>query len=214
MTSECKSICAIEHQFIQHTDEQCEQVHHKLNAQHAGALADVSDVMTGLSGQQDIHSLIKTKTIKSVSDKPKAQQKLQILFDQSMMSKWHTCNPDSWVKMNLEDTQFAFNNAVSTNNSHLQIKTNIDLIHFEHDFAANNINHLSSKPFIATPETPTMAAAPTQPPITPKQVIQTFLDCPSAACPTTQPDADPATGGTQTQSTGNMTNSDNLPADV
>ena len=81
MMSDCKSIRAIEHQFIQHTDEQHEQAHHKLNAQHAGAPTDVSDVTTGLSGQQDIHSLIKTKTIKSMSDKPKAQQKLQILFN-------------------------------------------------------------------------------------------------------------------------------------
>ena len=81
MTLDCKSICAIECQFVQHADEQCEQAHHKLNAQCAGALTDVSDVTAGLSGQQDIHSLIKTKTIESMSDKPKAQQKLQILFD-------------------------------------------------------------------------------------------------------------------------------------
>ena len=81
MTSDCKSIRAIECQFIQHTDEQHKQAHHKLNAQHAGTFADVSDVTAGLSGQQDIHSLIKTKMIESMSDKPKAQQKLQILFD-------------------------------------------------------------------------------------------------------------------------------------
>ena len=78
MTSDYTSICAIECQFIQHTDEQCGQVHDKLNAQCAGTLTDASDVTTGLSGQQDIHLLIKTKTIKSMSDKPEAQQKLQI----------------------------------------------------------------------------------------------------------------------------------------
>ena len=71
----CTSICAIECQFMQHTDELCKQAHHKLNAQHAGALTDASDVMTGLSGQQDIHLLIKTKMIESMSDKPKAKPK-------------------------------------------------------------------------------------------------------------------------------------------
>ena len=93
---------------------------------------------------------------------------------------------------------------------------NIDSIHFEHNFAANNIDHLSGKPFVAAPETPTMAAAPPQPlVIAPKQVIQTFLvDQPSATRPTTQPDDDPVTGGTQTQSAGNMTSPDNFPADV
>ena len=122
MTSEHKTICAIECQFIQRTDEQCKQAHHKLIAQHTGVLTDVSDAMTGLSGQQDIHSLIKTKTIKSMSDKPKAQQKLRILFNRSMTLKWHTHNPDSHVKMNPKDTLFAFDDAVSTNNSCLQIK--------------------------------------------------------------------------------------------
>ena len=131
-----------------------------------------------------------------------------------MMLKWHTHNPDSCVKMNLKDAQFAFDDAVSTNNSCLQIKTNINSIHFEHNFAANNIDHLSGEPFIATPEMPTMTATPTQPPIAPKQMIQTFLDCLPGARPATRPDADPITGGTQTRNTGNMMNPDNLPADV
>ena len=59
-----------------------------------------------------------------------------------------------------------------------------------------------------------MAATPPQPPIAPEQVIQTFPDRLSAARPTTRPDDDPVTGGTQTQSTGNMMNPDNSPADV
>ena len=100
-----------------------------------------------------------------------------------MTPKWHTCNLDSCAKMNLKDTQFAFNDAVSTSNSCLRIKINIDSIHFKHDFAANNIDHLSGEPFIAAPETPTMGAAPIQLPITPKQVIQTFLDRLSATRP-------------------------------
>lgn len=213
-TSDYTSIRAIEYQFIQHTDEQYRQAHHKLNAQYAGVLTDISDVLTGLSDQQDIHSLIKTKIIESMSEEPEAQQKLRILFNRSMILKWHTYNPDSFVKMNLKDTQFAFDDAVATNNSCIRIKININSIHFKHNFAANNIDHLSSEPFIATPETSTMAATPTQPPITPEQMIQTFLDRLSGTRPTTRPDTDAATGGTQTQTTGNMINPDNLPADV
>ena len=81
------TIRAIECQFMQHTDELHEQAHHKLDAQHAGVLADVSDAVTGVTNQQDIHSLVTTKTIKDVSEDPKAQQKLQIPFNQSMMLK-------------------------------------------------------------------------------------------------------------------------------
>ena len=99
-----------------------------------------------------------------------------------MTLKWHTCNPDSHAKMNLEDTKFAFDNAVSTDNSCLQSKININLTHFKSDFATNDTDHLSSEPFVAAPETPTMGTTPPiQSPITPKQVIQTFLDRLSAA---------------------------------
>ena len=80
-TPDCASICAIKHKFMQNTNELCRQAHHKLNAQCVGALTDVSDAPNGLSGQQDIHLLIKTKMIESMSDKPKAQQNLRILFN-------------------------------------------------------------------------------------------------------------------------------------
>ena len=84
--------------------------------------------------------------------------------------------PRQPVKMNLEDAQFgALDDAVSANSSCLQIKMNIDSIHFKPDFAANSIDHLSGEPFVAAPETPTTPAAP-QAPITPEQMIQTFLE--------------------------------------
>ena len=130
-----------------------------------------------------------------------------------MMLKWHTRNPNSHVKMNLKDAQFAFDDAVSANSSCLQIKTNINSIHFKPNFVANNIDHLSSKPFVATPETPTMQTAP-QSPITPEQMIQTFLEQLSGSQPTLHPDINNVAGRIQTQDTGNMINPDNLPADV
>ena len=73
---DCASIRAIACEFMQHTDNSHRQACHKLNAQHAGILIDVSDVLTALSTQQDIHSLIKTKATESMSDKIVVQQKL------------------------------------------------------------------------------------------------------------------------------------------
>ena len=131
-----------------------------------------------------------------------------------MILKWHTYNPSSFVKMNLKDTLFAFDDAIAANNPCLRIKMNIDSVHFKHDFAANNIDHLSSEPFIATPETPTMTAAPTQPPITPEQMIQTFLEQLSGSRSTTRSDYENVADGSQTRDTGSMINPDNLPADV
>ena len=148
-----------------------------------------------------------------MSDEIAVQQKLQVLFSRSMTLEWHTCNPDSCVKMNLEDTQFALDDAVSANSSCLQMKMNIDLIHSKSNFAANNINHLSGEPSAATQEMRTMQTAP-QLPITPEQMIQTFLEQLSGSQPTLRPDVDNVAGGTQTQDTGNMINPDNLPADV
>ena len=130
-----------------------------------------------------------------------------------MTLKWHACNPDSHVEMNLEDIQFSFDDAVSANSSCLQIKMNINSVHFKPNFAANDIDHLSSEPFVATPETPPVPTAP-QPPITPEQMIQTFLEQLSGSWPTLRTDIDDVAGGTQTQDTGNMINPDNLPADV
>ena len=170
------TIRAIEYQFMQHTDELYKQAHHKLNAQYAGVLTDISDVVTGVNNQQDVHLLITTKIIEDMSEDPEAQQKLRILFNRSMILKWHTYNPISYVKMNLKATQFAFDDAISTNNTCLRIKININSIHFKSNFAANNIDHLSSEPFVAAPETPTAGTAPIQPPITPEQMIQTFFD--------------------------------------
>ena len=59
------SIRAIECQFIQHTDEQHRQAHHKLNAQYAGALTDVSDATTALSGQEDVPRSSKPRQLKA-----------------------------------------------------------------------------------------------------------------------------------------------------
>ena len=70
------SICAIACEFMQHTDNLHRQAHHELNAKHAGILADMSDVMTALSAQQDIHSLTKTKVTESMCDEIAVQQKL------------------------------------------------------------------------------------------------------------------------------------------
>ena len=166
-------IFAITHKFMQHTDNSCKQAHHKLNAQCASVPTNVS---TALSTQQDIHSLVKTKVTENMSDEIAVQQKLCVLFNRSMIPKWQTCNPDSCVvKMNFDDTQFAFNDAVSANNSCLQIKMNINSIHFKPNFVANNIVHLSSEPLFPTPETP-MPKTTTQPPIAPEQMIQTFLE--------------------------------------
>ena len=75
------TIQAIECQFMQHTDELCKQARHKLDAQHAGVLTDASDALTGLSNQQDIHTLVKTKMIEDVSEEPEVQQNLRILFN-------------------------------------------------------------------------------------------------------------------------------------
>ena len=127
-TPDCTAICTIACEFMQHTDNSCRQAHHKLNAQCAGILTDMSDIPTALPTQQCIHSIIKTKVTESVSEKIAAQQKLWVPFNRSVTLKWHTCNPDSHVKMNLKDTQFALDNAVSANSSCLQIKTNIDLM--------------------------------------------------------------------------------------
>ena len=60
-TPDCGGIRAIAHKFMQHTDNSHGQAHHKLNAQHAGVLTDICDVLTALSAQDDIHSLVKMK---------------------------------------------------------------------------------------------------------------------------------------------------------
>ena len=195
---DCISICAIACEFMQHTDNSHRQAHHKLNAQCAGVLTDIADVLTALSAQDDNHSLVKTKVMESVSDKIAAQQKLCIPLNKSMMLKWHTHNPDSCVKMNFKDAQFALDDAVAANNSCLQIKTNIKWIHFKPNFAANNINHLSSEPFVAAPETPTIPASQ-QLPVTPEHACHLCkrLSSPPGGRTDTQLD-----GGQQTQGTG------------
>ena len=109
-----------------------------------------------------------------MSDKIEAQQKLCVLFNKSMTLKWHSHNPDSHhIKMNPKDTQFALDDAVAANSSCLQIKMNINSIHFKSNFAANDINHLSGEPFVAAPETPTAPAAQ-QSPVTPEQTHHLF----------------------------------------
>ena len=75
-TPDCTGIQAIACEFMQHTDNLHGQTHHELNAQCAGVPIDVLDVLTALSTQQDIHSLIKTKAMESVSDEIVVQQKL------------------------------------------------------------------------------------------------------------------------------------------
>ena len=75
-TPDCNSIRAIAHEFMRHTDNSRGQAHHELNAQHAGILTDASDATTALSTQQDIHSLVKTKAMESMSDEIAVQQKL------------------------------------------------------------------------------------------------------------------------------------------
>ena len=113
--------------------------------------------------------------------------------------------------MSLEDTEFALvDDAIAVDNSCLQIKTNINLNHFKPNFSAIDIDHLSSEPFVAAPETLTTPAAQ-QSPVMSEQTHHLFkrLSSPPGGCTGTQLD-----GGQQTQDAGSAIDPDDLPADA
>ena len=170
------------------------------------------DILATPSAQQDnTHSIVKTKLVKSVSDKPRARQKLCIPSNNSLMSKWHAHNPDSHVRTNPKDTQFALENVVAANDSFLRIKMSISLIHFKPDFAASNVKHLNSEPSVTALEAPTTPAAQ-QAPMTPEQMCHLF-ECPSSP-PGSHTDTQPDGGQRTRDAGGTITNPDNLPADI
>ena len=200
------NIIGVAHEFQWHTDQSHCQVHHKLNTQHAGTITNITD--TFHAEDEDIPALITTTAIECMTD----QQKLCDLFKESAMTmKWHTCNPDGCLC--LSQHKFALEDAAATANACLRIKININGLHFKPNFATNNVNHLSDEPFNFAPETPTFDTTP-QSPITPEQMIQTFLDRLSGTRPPESVDTNDAIGSNQTQDTGSMINPDNLPADV
>ena len=122
-----------------------------------------------------------------------------------MTSKWHTCDPDNQAR--LTHLEHVLDDAFHNQKRSLCIVVNINGLHFKDNFAANNLDEISSTPFTSIPGTPTAGTAQTGA-ATPEQVAQALLNLVSPST-RVQP-----LGGNQQQLTGTIINPASLPADV
>ena len=204
------SITGIVYEFQQHSSQECRQAHHKLDTQYAEIITEVQDILTAKDG--DIPTLVSNRVIEQMSDDTATRIKFRELYKSSAITmKWHTHSPASLCR--LSNSKYAFNDAIKTGNDCLRVKININGLFFMPDFSPSNIEHISDRPFEVAPATPT-GTATQQPPITPEQVFQTFIEQLSGSRAVTHTRPDDYDGGNQTQATGGAINPDNLPPDV
>lgn len=211
-TSKYNSIVAISVHFLQHSNQHYRQAHFKLDTQYGEIIYSVDDLFnsdrSALASSLDIPSIITTKVIHLMigADSPLEEAKLRQLFhDAAMTLKWHTYDPDNQAR--LTHLEHVLDDAFHNQKRSLRIVVNINGLHFKDNFAANNLDEISSTPFVSIPGTPTAGTAQTSA-ATPEQVVQALLNLVSPST-RVQP-----LGGNQQQLTGTIINPASLPADV